>query len=164
MQTSFSFCPESEPVSQTPKQSVLSHAGRRLLDRRGFLQQTGSGLSAIALAHLLGQAGSLGAENSARLRTGPRSMRTRSRRRSPLPASARNVLVLFCSGACSQIDTWDYKPELIRRHDQPLPGRMNLVTFQGENGNVIKSPYRFRPRGESGKSPPTSCRIWGHRR
>ena len=71
--------------------------------------------------------------------------------RSPLPASGRNVLVLFCSGACSQIDTWDYKPELIRRHDQPLPGRMNLVTFQGENSNVIKSPYRFRPRGESGK-------------
>ena len=54
-------------------------------------------------------------------------------------------------GACSQIDTLDYKPELIRRHDQPMPGSEKLVTFQGENGNLIKSPYAFRPRGESGK-------------
>ena len=26
--------------------------------------------------------------------------------------AAKNVLVIFCSGACSQIDTFDYKPRL----------------------------------------------------
>lgn len=64
---------------------------------------------------------------------------------------ARNVLVIFCSGACSQIDTFDYKPELIRRHGQPLPGAENLITFQGAQGNLTRSPWEFRPRGECGK-------------
>ena len=140
-------------MTQPPKQSVLSHAGRRLLDRRAFLEQTGSGLSAIALAHLLGKSGALGAQSSppAPYRPAIDPAHPFAPRRPPLVARAKNVLVLFCSGACSQIDTWDYKPELIRHHDQPLPGSMKIVTFQGENGNLIKSPYRFRPRGESGK-------------
>nr|WP_145291172.1 DUF1501 domain-containing protein [Rosistilla ulvae] len=64
---------------------------------------------------------------------------------------AKNVLMIFCSGACSQIDTFDYKPELIKRHGQPLPGAENLLTFQGAQGNLTKSPWKFRPRGESGK-------------
>ena len=38
--------------------------------------------------------------------------------------------MIFCSGACSHIDTWDYKPELIRRHGQPMPGGP-AVTFRG---------------------------------
>jgi hypothetical protein len=64
---------------------------------------------------------------------------------------AKNVLVIFCSGACSHIDTWDYKPELIKRHGEPMPGSDKLITFQGEQGTLVKSPYEFRPRGESGK-------------
>ncbi len=140
--------------------SPLSYAGRRLLDRRGFLAQTATGLSGIALAHLLARDGALGAASA------PTAPAADSRgpfrpaidpahpfaaRRSPLPAPAKNVLVIFCSGACSSIDTFDYKPELIRRHDQPMPGSAGLVTFQGANGNLIKSPYTFRPRGQSGK-------------
>lgn len=64
---------------------------------------------------------------------------------------AKNVLVIFCSGALSHVDSWDYKPELIKRHDQPMPGSSGLLTFQGENGNLIKPLWRFRPRGNSGK-------------
>ncbi|MEZ5945065.1 MAG: DUF1501 domain-containing protein [Planctomycetaceae bacterium] len=67
------------------------------------------------------------------------------------PARAKNVVVIFCSGACSHLDTFDYKPELISRHGQPLPGGDELVTFQGAQGNLTKSPWEFRPRGESGK-------------
>ena len=59
--------------------------------------------------------------------------------------------MIFCSGACSHIDTWDYKPELIKRHDTPMPGSDKLITFQGKSGNLIKSPWEFKPRGESGK-------------
>lgn len=61
------------------------------------------------------------------------------------------MLVIFCSGACSQVDTFDYKPELIARHGQPMPGGDQLVTFQGQQGNLTKSPWEFKPRGESGK-------------
>ena len=39
--------------------------------------------------------------------------------------------MIFCSGACSHLDTWDYKPELIKRHNTPMPGSDKLVTFQG---------------------------------
>jgi hypothetical protein len=59
--------------------------------------------------------------------------------------------VIFCSGALSHIDAWDYKPELIKRHDQPLPGNDKLITFQGENGNLARPLWEFRPRGQSGK-------------
>jgi hypothetical protein len=59
--------------------------------------------------------------------------------------------MIFCSGACSQLDTFDYKPELIKRDGQPLPGFEKLVTFQGPSGNLTRSPYEFRPRGQCGK-------------
>jgi hypothetical protein len=58
--------------------------------------------------------------------------------------------MVFCAGACSQIDTFDYKPELVARAGQPMPGG-ELVTFQGANGNLTAPLYRFRPRGRSGK-------------
>ena len=59
--------------------------------------------------------------------------------------------MIFCAGACSQLDTFDYKPALIERHGQPLPGSDKLITFQGEQGNLTQSPWKFRPRGQSGK-------------
>ncbi|MEM7386772.1 MAG: DUF1501 domain-containing protein, partial [Verrucomicrobiota bacterium] len=49
------------------------------------------------------------------------------------------------------VDTFDYKPELIRRHGQPLPGKEGLVSFQGPNGNLTQPLWDFRPRGKCGK-------------
>ena len=72
-------------------------------------------------------------------------------RRSHHRPKAQQVLVIFCSGACSQIDTFDHKPELIRRHGQALPGADGLVTFQGKQGSLNRSPWAFRPYGQSGK-------------
>jgi len=72
-------------------------------------------------------------------------------RDSHFKAKANKVLVIFCSGACSQLDTFDFKPELIKRHGQPLPGGKELKTFQGDQGNLTKSPWEFKPRGQSGK-------------
>ncbi len=59
--------------------------------------------------------------------------------------------MIFCSGALSHVDTWDYKPELIKRHGTPMPGAEKLVTFQGGSGNLTKSYWDFKPRGQSGK-------------
>ena len=124
-----------------------------LLDRRRFLADTGMGLGAIALTHLLSRQGLLAATVS-----GKESIRPLINPGSPysprnphFTPRAKNVLVIFCSGACSHLDTFDYKPELIRRHGQSMPGQEKLITFQGEQGALTKSPWEFKPRGQSGK-------------
>lgn len=66
-------------------------------------------------------------------------------------AKAKRVLQIFCPGAASHIDLWEHKPELEKRHGSPLPGEENLVSFQGKNGNLMRSPWPFAPAGESGK-------------
>ncbi|MDZ4687796.1 MAG: DUF1501 domain-containing protein, partial [Planctomycetaceae bacterium] len=71
--------------------------------------------------------------------------------RTHFPAKAKRVLQIFCPGAASHLDLWDYKPELFRRSGEPLPGEENLVSFQGKNGNLMAPPWEFVPCGESGK-------------
>ena len=132
----------------------LSRSGLDLLDRRQFLRHTATGLGSIALASLLAGEGVLGAEASADhapIRPQIDPARPHAPRPTHFPAKAKNVLVIFCSGACSHLDTFDYKPELIKRDGQPLPSGEKLISFQGENGNLTKSPYAFKPRGQSGK-------------
>jgi hypothetical protein len=119
------------------------------LNRRQFLSNTGQGLGGIALASLLAQEGALANENPIRPKIDP--TKPFAPRDGHFPAKAKKVLVIFCSGACSQLDTFDYKPELIKRHGQPMPGAEGLKTFQGDQGNLTKSPWEFKPRGQSGK-------------
>ena len=64
---------------------------------------------------------------------------------------ARRVLQIFCPGAASHIDLWEDKPELVKRSGTPLPGEENLLSFQGKNGNLMKSPWPFVPAGQGGK-------------
>jgi hypothetical protein len=128
----------------------LSNAGRRMLDRRDFLQWGGTGLSSIALATLLHEQRLLGGEPPIRPLIDPAHPYAA---RSPhFPAKAKRVMMIFCSGALSHVDTFDYKPELVKRHDTPMPTASGekLITFQGEQGNLIKPLWEFRPRGESG--------------
>src|SRR5439155_12394132 len=119
--------------------------GRLLLDRRGFLGHSATALGSIALASLLGLDGLLAAE-------GPviDPARPFAPRPPHFPAKARNVVVIFCAGAVSQLETWDYKPELIKWDNQPLPGGP-AVTFQGAAGNLARPQYAFQPRGRTGK-------------
>ena len=125
--------------------------------RRQLLIETGSSLGSIALASLLqadGRLGSsalFGAEAKAALRPRIDPAHPFAAREPHFAAPAKQVLVIFCAGACSQLDTFDYKPELIRRDGQPLPGGEKLLTFQGAQGNLTKSPWEFKPRGECGK-------------
>ena len=111
----------------------LAHAGRWLLNRRDFLRFGGTGLGSIALTSLLAEQGLLGADKSP-IRPQWSAERPNAPRPPHFPAKAKNVLVIFCSGALSHLDAWDYKPELIKQHGQPLPGSEKLVTFQGANG------------------------------
>ncbi|MDA7515343.1 DUF1501 domain-containing protein [Akkermansiaceae bacterium] len=131
---------------------------RHLLNRRNFLSHSVNGLGGVALASILNQEGLLGAEKLRESAAGKMPIRPSIDTTNPhaprLPHTvprAKQVLMIFCSGAISQVDTWDYKPELIKRHGQPMPGGDNLITFQGEQGNLMKSPWEFKPRGQSGK-------------
>jgi hypothetical protein len=127
--------------------------GRELLDRRGFLAHMARGTGAIALGALLAQDGLLaqGAASRESSAVGAHSAHPAGPKALHFPARAKRVLHIFCTGAVSHLDTWDYKPELIKRDGQPLPGVEKLITFQGENGALARSPWTFRPRGQSGK-------------
>lgn len=128
-----------------PKPELLSPNGRQLLDRREFLSNSATALGSIALTSLLGRSGLLAG-------TGPLvdPARPYAPRLPHHPARAKNVLVLFCAGAVSQLETWDYKPELIKHDGKPLEGGP-AVTFQGPAGNLARPQYEFRPRGATGK-------------
>lgn len=128
----------------------ISHAGRWLLNRREFLGSGGTGLSAVALAALLSRTASED-DPVTPIRPNWSADRPHAAREPHFRPRAKNVIVIFCSGACSQLETWDYKAELLKRDGQPMPGSDGLVTFQGENGNLTRPQWPFRPRGESGK-------------
>lgn len=120
----------------------LSPAGLSLLDRRKFLAQMASGMGGVALGSLLAEEGLLAADVSANpLAPKPPQF----------PVKAKRVVHIFCTGAVSHLDTFDYKPELVKRDGQPMPGADKLITFQGENGNLARSLWEFKPRGKSGK-------------
>jgi hypothetical protein len=129
--------------SLQPKE--LSPAGMSLLNRRSFLKHSSTALGSMALAGLLANDGLLGAP----IRPEIIPDRPYAPRKTHFPAKAKQVLLIYCTGAVSHVDTFDYKPELYKRHDTPLPGAVN--TFQGENGNLIRPLWDFHPRGNCGK-------------
>ena len=114
----------------------LSSSGRQLLERREFLDNSATALGSIALTSLLGSEGLLAAKRPTINPSRPYAPRFRS------------MLVIFCPGAVSQLETWDYKPDLIKQDGKPLIGGP-AVTFQGPAGNLASTV--FRPRGQTGK-------------
>jgi len=128
----------------------LSSAGSWLLNRRDFLRYGGTGLGAVALTSLLAEQQLLAASKSP-IRPEWSAEHPHAARLPHFKPRAKNILVIFCSGACAHLETWDYKPELFKRDGQPMPGADKLITFQGENGNLAKPHWPFRPRGQTGK-------------
>ncbi|WP_013630499.1 DUF1501 domain-containing protein [Rubinisphaera brasiliensis] len=124
--------------------SQLSGQGGQLLDRRRFLSDSATALGSIALLDLL--AGDQLLADSPEINPA----RPFAPRKPHFPAKAKRVVVIFCAGAVSQLETWDYKPELIRQDGQPLKGGP-AVTFQGPAGDLARPQYKFRQRGETGK-------------
>jgi hypothetical protein len=72
------------------------------------------------------------------------------------PARAKHVIYLFQNGAPTHVDLFDYKPELQRRHGQPVPeaylaGRRFSTMTGNPQGKLLLAPVEpFRRRGRSG--------------
>ncbi len=103
------------------------------LTRRQLLGQMTTGLTGVALAQLL----------TREVAAAPKQPH--------FTPKATQVLQIFCPGAASHVDLWDHKPQLEKFHDTPLPGANAEVTFQGKNGNLMRSPWPFAAAGKSGK-------------
>jgi uncharacterized protein (DUF1501 family) len=117
---------------------------RSNVSRRGWLSNVFTALAGVGFLDLLqreGWADDISAEKKIAWQPG----------QTHFPAKAKRVLQIFCPGAASHIDLWDYKPELIAQSGKPLPGEEKFKSFQGENGNLMASPWEFVPCGESGK-------------
>jgi hypothetical protein len=109
--------------------------------RRRFLKQTGLGFGSLALASMLREQQA----SAAGMASDPLATRP------PLYApKAKAVIWLFMTGAPSQVDTWDYKPELQKRNGEPLPGSDSKTGFFTTSGKILKSPFGWAQHGQSG--------------
>src|SRR5713226_8724558 len=115
-----------------------------LTSRRDFLWQTGGGLGGVALAWMLGENGGLAD-----------SPRPRPDLNGGLHhrAKVKRIVQLFMNGGVSQMDTFDYKPELFKRHGQKFdPGSGEKVqAVTSVPGNVMKPPFEFKQHGRCGR-------------
>jgi hypothetical protein len=117
-----------------------------LLSRRDLFRRAGHGAGLLALAGLLDDQRLL----MPRAMAGP-SGDPLAPRPPQLKTRAKSVIWLFMNGGPSQVDTWDYKPELTRRHGQELPGFDKKTGFFTDSvGPLMKSPFAWAQHGQSG--------------
>ena len=120
----------------------------RFRSRRQFLRRAGNGFGLVALSGLLGD---LLLPCSVRAQTRQSGVNPLLPRTAHFPARARSVIWLFMNGGPSQVDTWDYKPELEKRDGQELAGfDKNTGFFANAVGGLMKSPFKFNRHGQSG--------------
>ena len=110
---------------------------RTALSRRDFLWKLGGGLGGVALTTML---------EEARAADNPLSAKA-----SHYPAKAKAVIQIFCPGGLSQVDTWDYKPELAKRHGKPFDADGKLQFFASKPGNCQGSYWPFEQHGQCGR-------------
>jgi hypothetical protein len=129
--------------------------------RRGFLGQLGAGFGTLAFEALLreeARAAKPPATADLRQAVGIDPVRPFAPRTPHFTPRAKSVIFLFMVGGPSQVDTFDYKPELQRLSDQPLPASLRQaiaatkfanVTF-GCQDKLLGSPYSWSRYGQSG--------------
>ena len=105
-----------------------------ILSRREMLHTCSAGFGGLALASLLAD------ESPAN------PLASKPPHRAP---RAKQIIFLFMHGGPSQVDTFDYKPLLVRDHGKPLPFAKPRVV-SGKTGNLLKSPFTFRQHGQCG--------------
>lgn len=109
--------------------------------RREFLWSVGGGLGGLALAHLLGADQALAEAPAPKPELGG-GLHHR--------AKAKRVIQLFMNGGVSQMDTFDYKPELQKRDGEKVDfGLKSAAT--SIPGAVMKCPFEWKQHGETGR-------------
>jgi len=115
------------------------------ITRRGLFQQVGAGLYTAALADLFTQ-DVYSSDDHGR----QRGFDVRPKKPHFEPA-ARAVIHLFMNGGPSQMDLFDPKPELDRRHGEEYFDKIaGEVEFPDSAGALLKSPFKFDQHGECG--------------
>ncbi len=116
------------------------------IHRRDFLSHSAHGFGALALASLL-QADGLTAASEGAIDVGSGGILKTPHR----PAKAKRIVQLFMSGAASHLDLWDYKPALEKHHGEASDFGEHVEAFQNGLGPWMKSPFKFKAYGQSGK-------------
>jgi hypothetical protein len=120
----------------------------RLNSRRWFLKECGLGLGKLALASLLTESFLPKTRAEA---VAPADM---LKPRAPhFPGKAKHVIHLFMSGAPSQLDLFDNKPELAKLEGKPLPSSLlagERLAFIRPDAAVLGPQYKFAKHGQSG--------------
>jgi hypothetical protein len=112
------------------------------MHRRDFFSFASRGIGAAAFLSLLGRNGLINAAPG----IAPEAQDPPPHHR----AKAKRVIHICLCGAYSQIDTFDYKPDLAKRHGKPLGGSEKPDVFFGQVGLIRKNDWGFQQRGESG--------------
>jgi hypothetical protein len=120
----------------------------RVNSRRWFLKECGLGLGKIALGSLLTDA----FVSNSRAATAPTTDALKPR--APhFPGKAKHIIHLFMAGAPSQLDLFDYKPELTKLAGKPLPPSViggQRYAFIRPDAAVLGPQYKFSKHGQSG--------------
>jgi hypothetical protein len=127
--------PLAAPRSSTTSASRAPHS----LSRRALLSHFATGLGGVALASLLSRDGLSAAMPGEAADPPPHH-----------PPKARRAIQIFLQGGLSQVDSFDYKPELARLHGQSVPGDERPQAFMGKIGRLHQSHWEFKQRGQSG--------------
>src|SRR5579871_1753530 len=109
--------------------------------RREFLSWPVCGLGGAAFLSLLAGDGLLGA--------GPVGDSAADLPPHHFPKARRAIHIFLCGGL-SQVDTFDYKPELEKLHGKSLTADERPDVFFGQIGLLRKSDWEFKQRGQSG--------------
>ncbi len=114
--------------------------------RREWVWQMGNGCAGLALSSLLAADGFFA--KRARASDGP----AKGQAATPgLVPRAKSCIFLTMNGAPSQVDTFDYKPELERYAGKQLPADKEYINSGGRQVGYLTPAWRpFRPGGESG--------------
>lgn len=111
-------------------------------NRRSFLNNAGISLGGIALSELMS-----GRVNAADTMTSDQVAHFAPR--------AKHVIYLHMIGAPSQLDLFDDKPELRKRHNEPCPEEVTKdrdFAFIGKTSTLAGSPWKFSQHGQCGHS------------
>jgi hypothetical protein len=113
--------------------------------RREFLWQMGAGFAGIALTDLLDRDGFF-SRHAAAAHTPASPLAVK---RPHFPGKARHCIFLFLYGGPSQMDTFDYKPELQKRDGQSVSLEIRRGSMQ--KGKLLASRRKFARHGQSGQ-------------